>query len=57
MYKLYDVGDRMEHCGTPACLCLVEDISLSTETLNFHTVRNELISLIALVENSNLDNL
>jgi hypothetical protein len=28
MYKLYNVGDRMEPCGTPACISLGIDISL-----------------------------
>jgi hypothetical protein len=46
----------MEPCGTPTCMYLGVDISPSTETLNFHSVRNELISLITLVENFNLDN-
>jgi hypothetical protein len=57
MYKLYSVGDRTESCGTPACIYLGVDISPSTDTLNFRSVRNEPISLITLVENSNLDNL
>jgi hypothetical protein len=47
----------METCGTPAFISLGVDISPSTETLNFLYERNELISLIKLVEKSNLDNL
>jgi hypothetical protein len=62
MYKLYSVGDRMEQlrmerCGTLAYICLGLDISPSTETLDFRSVISEVISLITLVENSNLDNL
>lgn len=50
--NLFKVGDRMEPSGTPACMSLGVDISLSTETLNFLFVRNELISLIIPVEKS-----
>jgi hypothetical protein len=57
MYILKSVGDRTEPCGTPACITLGVDISPSTETLNFICERKEPISLIKLVENSNLDNL
>jgi hypothetical protein len=46
----------MEPCGTPACITLGVDISPATETLNFVCERKEPISLIKLVENSNLDN-
>jgi hypothetical protein len=49
------VGDRNEPCGTSACITLGVDISPSTETLNFLRQRKEPISLIKLVENSNLD--
>jgi hypothetical protein len=45
MYKLYKVGDRMEPCGTPACMYLCVDILPSTETLNFRCERNEPIIL------------
>jgi hypothetical protein len=38
----------MEPYGTPACIHLGVDISPSTETLNFHCKRNELMSLIIL---------
>jgi hypothetical protein len=49
---------RMEPCGTPACIIsLGIDILPSTETLNFLREREELISLIRLIENFNLDNL
>jgi hypothetical protein len=51
------VGDRTEPCGTPAFISLGVDISPSAETQNFRCERNELISLIKLIENSNLDNL
>jgi hypothetical protein len=54
MYKLYSVGGGTESRGTPAYIYLGIDITPSTET--FHSVRNELISLITLVDNSNLDN-
>jgi hypothetical protein len=57
MYKLYRVRERMEPCGTPACMYLGVDISPSIETLNFQCERNEPISVIKLVENYNLDNL
>jgi hypothetical protein len=40
---LYNVGDRTEPCGTPACISLGVDISPSTETLNFLCERNELM--------------
>jgi hypothetical protein len=52
---LYNVGDRTEPCGTPACISLGVDISPSTKTLNFLSERKELISWIKLVENSNFD--
>jgi hypothetical protein len=32
VYILNIVGDRAEPCGTPACIILGVDISLSTET-------------------------
>jgi hypothetical protein len=35
MYKWYKVGNRTERCGTPACVFLGVDFSLSTEALNF----------------------
>jgi hypothetical protein len=35
MYRLYNVGDRTEPCGTPACISLGVYSSPSTETLNF----------------------
>jgi hypothetical protein len=54
MYRLYRVGDRTEPCCTPACMYLGIDISPSTKALNFRWERNELISLIKLVENYNL---
>jgi hypothetical protein len=57
MYKLSKVGDRTELCGTHAGIYLGADISPSTQNLNFCSIRNELISLITLVENSNSDNL
>jgi hypothetical protein len=57
MYKLYRVEDRMEPCGTPACMYLGVDISPPTETLKFLCERNELISLMKSVESCNLDNL
>jgi hypothetical protein len=49
--------DSAEPCGTSACISLGGDISPSTETLNFLFERNELISLIIPIENSNVDNL
>jgi hypothetical protein len=55
IYKLYRVGDRTEPCGTPACMYLGVEFSPSTDTLNFRWERNELISLINVVENCNLD--
>jgi hypothetical protein len=42
IYKLYKVGDRMEPCGTLACIPLNADISPSTETLNFQFERNKI---------------
>jgi hypothetical protein len=57
MYVLKRVGERTEPCGTPACIILGVDISPSTETLKFHCERKELISLIKLIEISNLDSL
>jgi hypothetical protein len=51
------VGNRTEPCGTPAFISLGVDILPSTDTLNFLCERNELISLIRLVENSIVDNL
>jgi hypothetical protein len=54
---LYNVGDRMEPCGTPACISLVVDISPLTKTLNFLREIKELINLIRLNENFNSDNL
>jgi hypothetical protein len=57
MYKLYKVEVRTEPCGIPACMYLGVDISPSTEALNFLCERNELVSLIKLVENCNLDNI
>jgi hypothetical protein len=46
MYKLYRVGDRTEPCGTPAYIYIYlgVDISPSTETVNFHCERKELIT-------------
>jgi hypothetical protein len=57
MHMLERVGERTEPCGTPACITLGVDISPSTETLNFLCDRKELISIIKLIENSNLDSL
>jgi hypothetical protein len=57
MYRLKRVGEGTEPCGTPTCITLGVDISPSTETLNFIFDRKELISLIKLIENSNLDSL
>jgi hypothetical protein len=57
MYNLYSVGDRREPCGIPAIIHLGVDIPPITATLNLLSVRNELISLITLVDNSYLDNL
>jgi hypothetical protein len=57
MYKLYSVGDRTESCGTPTCIYLRVDISPSTDSLNFRSLRNELINLITLIGKFNLDNL
>jgi hypothetical protein len=37
LYILDNVGDRIESCGTPACLSLAVDVSPSTEILNFHS--------------------
>jgi hypothetical protein len=51
MHRLYNVGDRTEPCGTPACISLGVDISTSTETRNFLQERKVLISLIRLIEN------
>jgi hypothetical protein len=51
------MGDRTETCGNPAFISLGVDISPSTENLNFRCERNDLISLVKLVENSNVDNL
>jgi hypothetical protein len=56
IYRLNRVGDKTEPCGNPACISLVVDISPSTGTLNSRFGRKELMSLIKLVENSNLDN-
>jgi hypothetical protein len=56
VYRLYNVGDRTEPCGTPACISLGADSSPSTESLNFLWERKELISLIKLDENFNSDN-
>jgi hypothetical protein len=55
--RLYGVEDRTEPCGTPAFIHLGVDISPSTETLNFHCNRNELMSLVIRVEKFNSDNL
>jgi hypothetical protein len=55
-YILYNVGDRTEPRGTPACISLHVDISPSTKT-KFSSERKDLISCINLVENSNFDNL
>jgi hypothetical protein len=57
MCKLYIAEDKTELCGTLASVYLAVDISLSTKTMNCCCERNELISLIKLIENSNLDNL
>jgi hypothetical protein len=57
IYILKRVGGKTEPCGTPTCITLGVDISPSTETLNFLCERKEPMSLIKLVENSNLDNL
>jgi hypothetical protein len=57
MYILKRVADKTEPCGTPDCNTLDVDISPSTETLKVLYERKEPISLIKLVENSNLDNL
>jgi hypothetical protein len=58
MCILYNMGGRLEPCGTPACISVGVDISLpSTETLNFLWERKELISLIRLIQNFNSDNL
>jgi hypothetical protein len=57
IYVLYKVGDRTEPRGTPARISLGVDISPSTETLNLHYERKELMNFMKLVENSNLDNL
>jgi hypothetical protein len=47
MKILYNVEDRTEPCGTPACISLSVDISPSTELMSF----------TKLIENFNLDNL
>jgi hypothetical protein len=47
-----DILHRTGPCGTSAFISLGVDISPSTETLNFLCERNELISLIRLVEHS-----
>jgi hypothetical protein len=57
MYRLYRVGERMEPCGTPACIFRGVDSSPSTITLNFQWERNELISLIKLGEKCNSESL
>jgi hypothetical protein len=57
MYKLYNIGDRTEACGTAACIFLGVDSSPSTETWNFLLERKELISLTVLAEKFNLSNL
>jgi hypothetical protein len=41
MYKLYSLGARTEPCGTLAATFLGEEISPSTETLNFLVVKKE----------------
>jgi hypothetical protein len=51
IYSLYNVGDRTEPYGTPACISLGVDILPSTETLNFLCERKELLSLNGLLEN------
>jgi hypothetical protein len=35
IYRLYNVGEKTEFCGTLAYISLGVDISLSTETSNF----------------------
>jgi hypothetical protein len=57
IYILKRVWEKIDPCGTPACITFGVDISPSTETLNLLCERREPISLIKLVENSNLDNL
>jgi hypothetical protein len=57
MYKLYTVGARTEPCGTPASISRGLDNSPSVVTLNFLSVRNELISFINFAENCNFDSL
>jgi hypothetical protein len=51
----YRVGDRTEPWGTSSCISLGVDISPSTEILNLRCVTKKLVSLIKLVEKSNLD--
>jgi hypothetical protein len=58
VYK-YVVRSRVQDrtLRTPARISVGVDISPSTVTMNLHCERKELMSLIKLVENSNLDNL
>jgi hypothetical protein len=56
IYTLNSVGERIELCGTPACISLAVDISPSTETLNLRCERKDPISLVKLFENSNFGN-
>lgn len=57
IYKLYKAGERMDPCGTLACISLCVDISPSTKPPTFLLKRKEIISFIKLVENCNFDNL
>jgi hypothetical protein len=40
-YKLHSTGARTEPCGTPAATFLGEEISPSTENLNFLLVKEK----------------
>jgi hypothetical protein len=51
------VGDRPDPCGTPTCIILGVEISLSTETNYFLLERKELMSFIKVTEKSNFDSL
>jgi len=50
MYRLYRARARTEPCGTPACILLDVNASLSTVTLKCLLVKNELISFIKFAE-------
>jgi hypothetical protein len=57
IYKMYSTRARTKPCGTLAAIFLDDEISPSTETLNFLLVKRDAISLTRLAQNCGSNNL